>query len=129
MLKYATIFITILAVIVVTTSCSDDDPVVIDPCAEINYESTVKEIINSSCAYSGCHDGTGANTFIPELSNDFTTYAGLKSVLDGGTFNTNTIVNKTMPPAAFVQPGFPMELTDDQIETLTCWHDAGYPEN
>lgn len=125
-ISYVNLFFVFLA-IGLAISCSKDE----EPCDSVTatYDTTVKTIIAESCAYSGCHDGTGANQFIPVASNDYTTYAGMKASLDAGLFNTRVLVDKNMPPAAFVPPGSPTELTEAQIETLTCWHDAGYPEN
>ena len=113
-------------------SCSDDDDMPEpDPCENISsvYEGEVEMIIAESCSYAGCHDGTGNNTAIPESANDFTSFAGLQSSLTSGAFNRRVIVQRTMPPAAFVPPGFPTELTESQLEILTCWRDAGFPEN
>jgi len=111
-------------------SCGDDDE--IDPCDSIaaSYNGDVKGIINASCAYAGCHSGgTTANPGIPVGSNDFTNFTSLQSVIGSGTFNARAIEAQNMPPAAFVPPGNPTELTEEQLEILTCWRDAGYPEN
>ncbi len=113
-------------------SCGNDDETVTptDVCDNhtATYDGDVKAIIDATCAYAGCHDGTGANPVIPANAIDYTSYAGLQ-IATGGAFNQRTLVDKDMPPADFVPPGFASELTDEQLEILTCWHDAGYPEN
>jgi len=111
-------------------SCGDDDEV--DPCDSFTatYDGDVNGIINASCAYAGCHSGgTTANPGIPVGSNDFTSFSSLESVLNSGALNARAIVAQDMPPAAFVTPPNPTELTAEQIEILICWRDAGYPEN
>lgn len=122
--KYLFVSTALLSLCLIINSCAkgpcDDTPA--------NY-AAVKTIIDGSCAYTGCHDGTGSNAFIPTGANDYTNFAGLKASLDGGSFNTRTLDKKTMPPAAFVPAGFPTTLTEEQLKVLTCWHEAGYPEN
>jgi len=109
-------------------SCKKDS---VDPCDDLNatYSGAVKSIIDNTCAYSGCHDGTGVNTFIPTSAADYTTYSGMEASLNSGAFNTRALVSQDMPPAAFVPAGSPTELTAAQLEILNCWMDAGYPEN
>ncbi len=117
-------FLAVMLCIVIMTNCKKDDP----PCA--TWDTNVKAIIESSCSYSGCHSGGAtANSFIPEGSNDFTTYASIKSVLDNGSFEQRSLVAQNMPPAMFVPPGNPTELTQAQIDVLQCWADEGFPEN
>lgn len=102
-------------------SCSDDEtPEMEDNCDSITatYDASVAGIVNATCAYAGCHDGNNPN--VPS----YTTYSSMKATLDSGAFNSRTLVSKNMPPA-----GSMPELTAAQIEILTCWHEAGYPEN
>ncbi len=72
------------------------------------YNSNIKSIINNSCTGSGCHPS-------------YSTYLGLKSVLDNGTFKQQVISNKSMPKNS--------SLSTDQLNKIQCWVDAGYPEN
>ncbi len=101
-------------------SCGDEDPPVVDPCDSINasYEGDVKAII-SGCANSNCHGGT--NMDIPEVSRDFTTYAGLNAVTTSGILVKRVITDKTMPPSG--------ALSQANLDILQCWADAGYPQN
>lgn len=129
MLKKISLLTLLFAGLLIYSSCGDDDE---DTCETFTatYNGDVKAIIDSSCAYSGCHSGgSTANSFIPIGSNDFTTFASLKPGLDSGVFNARALVARNMPPSANVPAGFPTELTPEQLEILTCWHNAGYPEN
>ncbi len=119
------------------TSCEKDDPddnddPMVEACDDINatYDGDVKAIINNSCAYSGCHSGEDGNTFIPEASRDYTTFAGIEGNLTSGSFNARALEAMNMPPAAeFIPEGRPLSLTENELEILNCWKDAGYPEN
>lgn len=109
------------------TSCDDETPA--DPCDNLSatYNGAVKGIINGTCAYDGCHNGT--SLLIPDAATDFTTYSGLQASLNASKFGQRALVDKDMPNASFVPPGFPTSLTDDQLAILQCWADNGYPEN
>ncbi len=125
MKKLELLFVLIMAFALgLTVACSDDDNDEPDPCDSHNatYEGDVKALIDNTCAFSGCHDGSGVNIAIPAAAADFTTYAGLSASLTGGSFEDRVLVQKNMPP----DPTF--ALSDEQIEMLTCWKDAGYPE-
>ncbi|MFK7906267.1 MAG: hypothetical protein AB8B69_14140 [Chitinophagales bacterium] len=105
-------------------SCEKEE----DVCA--TWDADIKPIVETTCSYSGCHSGgTTANPFLSPASNDFTSYAAIKANLDNGTFAQRVLVDKDMPPAMFVPPGSPTELTQEQIDILQCWVDAGFPEN
>lgn len=107
------------------TSCDDEEDEV---CA--TWDDDVRAIVETTCSYSGCHSGGDtANMFLSEASNDYTTYAGIKSNLDNGNFMQRVLVDKNMPNAMFVPEGNPTELTAAQLTTLQCWADAGYPES
>lgn len=127
MKNYYLLFALLFGAVVFTTSCKDDE---VDPCDDLNatYDGAVKGIIDSSCAYTGCHSG-GFSAQIPDDAIDFTNYAGLQASLNAAKFEKRVLDDKNMPPEAFVPPGSPTELTDAQLELLQCWADAGYPEN
>lgn len=108
-------------------ACGKDDDDTVD-CTE-TYNGQVKAIIDSSCAYSGCHSGGDAGMFVPDGSKDYTTYAGLLDNLNNGSFTERTLDSLDMPPANFVPEGFPTELTQAELDILTCWIDNGFPEN
>ena len=72
------------------------------------YNSNIKSIINNSCTNSSCHPS-------------YASYAGIKSILNSGSFKTQVITDKTMPKGS--------SLTNDQLSKIQCWVDASYPEN
>lgn len=92
-------------------SCTKEE----DPCdTNPTYNSEIAAIINGNCTNSSCHGSGSAN-------GDFTSYAGLDTVLNNGRFNTLVLVNKSMPQGG--------SLSDSQLDKIQCWVDAGYPQN
>lgn len=119
-------FITSLLVI----SCSRDmtDPPDNSCGSDVDYVGTTKAIIDASCAYSGCHDGQSAG-----VPFNFTSFEGLQSVLDNGTFSNRVFDLKDnpeigMPPDRAVDLGGQADLAEEELELLMMWVDAGYPE-
>ena len=82
------------------------------------YIAEVQPIINTYCAYSGCH----ANGF---ASGDFTDYAGMLSRLDNGSIENRAISIQDMPPS---NASGPKEISMEDLEILTCWLNNDYPE-
>ncbi len=109
------IFISIFA-------CSKDsvEPVDNSCGTSYSYSTDVKMIIDQSCAYSGCHDGSGA------APGNYTSFDGMIDVLTLGTFENRVIVAKNMPPLD--APG-PTELTEDELKIIGAWLNAGFPED
>ena len=87
------------------------------------YEVEVRPIIESSCAYSGCHLG-GA----PGLYNN---YDGLLSSLEDGTFRQRVIAQKDDPnvgmPPNYSPSDRPQDLTPEELNVIECWLEAGFP--
>ena len=77
------------------------------------YTDSVKAIIDAKCSVAGCH----LNTQNPILNN-YTQVFG-----NSGRIAVRALDLKTMPPQGMPQ------LTDDEIKILTCWKEAGFPEN
>lgn len=77
------------------------------------YTNAIKSIVDANCALSGCHNGS---TSLP----DFTSYAGIKANASGAASRTRA---GSMPPASSGR-----ELSDEQINTIKCWVEAGAPE-
>src|SRR4029079_8619396 len=79
------------------------------------FASDIDPIIQSRCATPSCHvpggDGTG----------DFPSYAGLQPVLQNGTFNSQVLVNKAMPPTG--------SLTPCDLNRIQAWVNAGALNN
>lgn len=94
--------------------------ITVEVCESLNatYDGEVLNIIKATCNYETCH-------------TTYLVYDSLKAKIDSGkfeerVFNPNT--DKPMPPA-YAPEGRPKSLTDEQLEVLRCWKDAGYPEN
>lgn len=89
------------------------------------YESGVKEIINRTCSYSGCHLDSAPGTY--------TTYDGVRSALASGKFRQRVIIVKDDPIAGMppdnVPNGKAKDLTKEELRILQCWLDGGFPEN
>jgi len=80
----------------------------------VSYNNDIKTIIETNCLLSGCH---GDNSSIPDWGNLSTLQANADQV------KTRT-GNKSMPPAASGK-----SLTDNQIQQIANWVDAGAPNN
>ncbi len=79
-----------------------------------SFNDNVYPIMANSCAIPGCHV-SGAKM------GDFTNYDGIKPKVDNGKFYKLVIETQTMPIGS--------SLTDDEIQTLTCWISDGAPNN
>lgn len=113
------------------SACTSDqlpEPTPVDGC-EISmptYDNDIKAIIDNSCAYSGCHlDGSAPGIYID--------YAGLLPVLESGFFRSRVIFDRDDPntgmPPNYAPQDRPQDLTQEQLDLITCWLDSGYPEN
>lgn len=88
-----------------------------------DYELDILPIIETSCAYSGCHLG-GA----PGVYNS---YANLLADLESGRFRNRVIELRSDPilgmPPNYSPSGRPRTLTPEELFLVTCWLEAGYP--
>ena len=122
-------------ILLFTAACTNDElpePMVSVTCKTLNatYDTNVKAIIDESCAYNGCHDGSGG---IGPLN--YTNYDGLLTHLNSGSFrsrvlNTDSSSPLVMPPSKATYDISEKEsLTDEELEIIECWLNAGFPEN
>jgi len=90
-------------------------PVTVD-CATVNasYAANVSPLIISKCSYAGCHNAGGAAGGL--VLESYTQVAN-----SAGGINQRCIIEKTMPPSN--------PLTPNEIAILTCWINAGTPNN
>ena len=93
---------------------------------EVTYNNQVKEIIDKSCALSGCHL---AGTKAP---GDFTSYQNMGPYLKDSEFKFYVIDLKDdpdigMPPDWDTNPG-QKNLTPEQFEIIECWVNNNYSE-
>ena len=92
------------------------------------YSTNVKPIIDQTCAYSGCHNGTGG------VPGNYTTYAGMQSFIADGSFVNRVIDQRSnpsrgMPPNATAYPESQQDdLSPEQLEIIQCWIDGGFEE-
>ena len=87
----------------------------------VTYEDDIRLIINNNCAYSGCHDGTGA------APGNYTFYSGLRSTFENSDEFVNRVISlKDMPPDYATGP---IALSVDEFNLVTCWTETGFLEN
>ncbi len=77
----------------------------------VSYTSTIKPIINNSCAVTGCHDGSTAQTNFTSFSNVQGKAADIKSRTQSGSMPKNST------------------LTQAQKDAIACWVDDGAIDN
>jgi hypothetical protein len=110
------------------TACTNDalpEPTAAD-CIGITptYTNEILPIMEASCAYSGCH--------LDASPGRFDSYAGLLPYLEDNSFRQRVIseradANRGMPPD-YAPSGRPKDLTDEELQLIECWLDAGFPE-
>ena len=86
----------------------------------VSYSADIRPIIESSCKTglgggTGCHDAWIDN------------YDPIESYIVAGTWQNVVLTEKTMP---IIPNDFGIDsLTAEEIQTMKCWIDQGYPEN
>ena len=111
------------------TACTNDqlpEPMLLAVCdtLQTSYNTNVKEIIDRTCAYSGCH--------IDASIGNYLTYEGMLSRLKDGVIRSRVISfrddgNKGMPPD-YAPRDRAKDLTQRELEILECWIGAGFPK-
>ena len=94
---------------------------------QVSYNLQVKDIIDTNCAFSGCHV---AGSSAP---GNYATYASMTPFLTDLEFKRFVIELRNdpdlgMPPDWPTNPG-PNDLTDEEFDIISCWVESGYPEN
>lgn len=111
----------VLTLIFLSLACTR---VIVDPPEDcevsITYTDEVKEIIDNSCAYSGCHVDNVA-------PGDYSSYDGLKASIDNGKLQKRMLEIQNMPPE-YAPDDKPKSLTAEQKEIITCWVQNEYAE-
>ncbi|MEO1053926.1 MAG: SprB repeat-containing protein [Bacteroidota bacterium] len=80
----------------------------------ISYANEVRDIIISSCAISGCHNGSNS---LPNYNNFSEVTARVEDI------KTRT-GNRSMPPSSTG-----IRLSNEEIQSIACWVDDGGPNN
>lgn len=103
-------------VLILANACGKDDKFVPSCDGSMpTYDVDIKSIINANCTSAPCH---GANS----TNGDWTTYAGMNTVLNNGEFEKQVLTDMTMPQGSAT-------LTEAQLNLIRCWADNNYPEN
>jgi hypothetical protein len=101
-------------------SCAKDklDPN-IDVCTEeITYNQQIRSIINTSCAYIGCHDGSSA-------PGNYTNFRAMQPALDDIDFMRRVVETQDMPPSYAIGP---TTLSIEELILMRCWIQGGFKE-
>lgn len=97
-------------------SAPKDNSSACDTLNNITYTGVVDSIVNRACAVSGCHIPSGTG------NGDFTSYAGVKSKVDNGSFKNRVLETKDMPPT-----NSGIILSDCEMKILQAWLNKGAP--
>lgn len=84
------------------------------------YDTNIRFIIVQKCSDgSTCHNHESAST-------PFTEFESLEPTLNGNPnqFEDRVFVRRDMPPS-----NHDVQLTQQDLNLLLCWMEAGYPEN
>ena len=103
------------------SSCLKDKTIPLGECGvEVSYAVEIRPIIESSCktqagAGTGCHDA-----WIDD-------YSGIQGQINSGNWQNEVFVERTMPE---IPNDWGIDsLSQDEIKTMQCWIEQGYPEN
>lgn len=130
-MKKIQIISTFLLFLIIACTRDQVEEVNLDCEEGITYDNGIKEIIDSSCSYSGCHDGAGGIG-----PGNYKVYdRRLLSDLESGSFEQRVINEMDnpvtgMPPSQTIYPETRKErLTEEELLLVRCWLEAGHPEN
>ncbi len=108
----------------VASSCTKDvgpDPALlpktVNICDSVKFSTSIKPIIDANCATSGCHEPRGTGP------GDFTSFPDISLKVQSGAFKARVIdgVPGFMPATG--------RLAQADIDKITCWLNAGAPNN
>lgn len=127
-MKIKSLSILVVAVMGVTylmssSSCTKDKlPPVEEPefcdTLTVSYQLNIKPIIDTYCAYSGCHDGSSPGVYL--------TYDQMLPALESGKVADRSLNSRDMPPS-YASAGL-TELPQEEYDLLNCWINGGFPE-
>jgi len=114
-----------------STSCTTDklpepEPPAFCDTLQVSYNLQVKQIIDTNCAFSGCHV---AGSRAP---GNYTNFSSLSPFLTEDEFKRFVIDLRNdpelgMPPDWETNPG-PNDLTQEEFDIISCWVESDYPE-
>jgi len=95
---------------------------------DATFNGDVKDVLSVTCSYDACH---GAESDFGQM--DYNVFANLQPHLESGSFEARVLNGGgdglTIMPPPYTAEDKPKELTTEQLQILTCWKEAGYPEN
>jgi len=108
--------------IIAISSC-DDEPDPVDMCDTTNmtYNSDIKEIFDSTCTFSGCHDMDAALTI-----GSLTSYDNAVAFVEFGRILGAINHEATFKPMPY--PVGTTKMPQCNIDKITAWINDGTPE-
>ena len=106
-----------LIILVVVSACGNEnieDLAAVGPCDDVSLTTDVIPIMDVNCTFSGCHLNS---TSIPDFSDPDVIIANASRI-------KARVINRTMPPSSSG-----LTLTQEEINTISCWVDSDAPNN
>ena len=98
----------------------DKTPVPVEPCdpSKVYFQNSIKPIISSNCAKSGCHDA-----ITREEGLDLSTYSGIMKIVKPGKPSSSEIMEKLneTDPTDRMPPAPESALTQEQKDLIARW--------
>lgn len=113
--------ITLLSVLAFTACDSDPDPIDLCPTDGITYNQDVKSLLDTSCAFAGCHSADSAGS-IGSLAN----YADAVDFVASGRLLGAINHEEGFKPMPY--PAGTSKISDCNIDVITAWINDGTPE-
>ena len=135
-MRNCTVFISVLLIYFIVSliaqSCTRDQlsempPLEFCDTLQVSYNLQVKDIIDTNCAFSGCHVAGSA------APGNYSSYSSMSPFLSDREFKKFVIDLRNdpdlgMPPDWETNPG-PKNLTEEEFDIISCWVESGYPED
>jgi len=121
-MKKITAILTITTVIWFSCTKATFVPTEVD-CEEVivTYDDQIRDIIDTKCASSECHDGT------PTVPGDYRSYEGMRSAFGNDLISRRVIDDQFS--ALSMPPPDSDTLTSEEFVLLNCWIEQEFPEN
>ncbi len=123
-MKKISIVITLFAIIWFSCTNASFTPSGFDCSEEVSYNTNMKGLIDTYCAYSGCHLGAVG-------WGDYTSYAGMEPFFTG--IIEERVISLSEDPDIGMPPDYaedgPIDLLPEDFMLINCWIQQGFPEN
>jgi cytochrome c553 len=116
-----TLFFLIFACVFTNTACEKNATTTTIDCTGTTptYTNTIKAIMDSKCATSGCHSASSKRA-----GYDLSSFAGTSS----GANNSKFLASIKHESGADAMPQGAAKLDDATIKNITCWVQNGKPQ-